>query len=118
MGKILDLVAIAKEVEKFWFSGENISFIPVSYNPPINQIYNFKVLRESTYLDSLRSVLANICLHLSIMRRIRTSGYTSDNIVVGAGPTHTKLQLEAVNNFAYRAHLMGNISIGNFPVNV
>ena len=70
----VNFIQIAKDVEKFYLSGNQKASINVIFNSPINDKIVMQVIRKSTYTDTLSAIITSIKLFLSNCQQISYNG--------------------------------------------
>lgn len=113
MGTLFNIIEVAKSTEKFYLSELNTSTILVNFNPPINDIISFKVVRKSSYQKTLNYILANIYVYISICNKVQynNNGKTLEFVAIGISNRNNLVDL--LHEKYFRNYIMGNEFLGS-----
>jgi len=109
---IYNATQIAKDTEKFYLSKMDDSFILVKFNYPLNENVPFKIIKHSSFQDTLNFILSSVTLYLSSCRKITYKYNDIENIYTSVGPKNRNMMLDIIKDRAFRNYCMGNRLIG------
>jgi hypothetical protein len=107
---VVNLKQIAKNVQKFYLSGNQSGNIIVKLNEPCNENITINVTRLSTFQETLTEVYSKINLYLSNIHKITYSNmkYTLNNI------KSKNLILNHIHSHHFNKYLVSNNLSGEY----
>ena len=105
LGNILiDRLKISKLVEAFYLSGYANGTLPVKINPPISDIFNIKLIRKSSYQETLNDAFYKIHRYL-LNHSLITTG---DSVTACNSLHHRKHVLQSHISKDFNKYLVNN----------